>query len=333
MNTTKGSTFVRYLLPVGLGVLAAAVGITSAFVLRTTDPEHRGTNALRTDTPEHLVSSYFAALEAGDADAARSLGQTSVDHPLLTDDWLRAQARVGAISDVSIQGVDAGTGPTRRVVRVAYTVGTEPVNDKLHVVQSSAGTGQPVHWMLEHAAAAILIDSNKVDLQGQLTYFGLPVPARAAAFEVFPGAALFALTTKRLVIANPVATVRLIDDFSDLSVGVLPSDSAKKEVLTAVSAAFDTCLASHDVTTACGLTLPVSAKPAAGSVKYSVTTPPDYSFSENGVGGPVALTRVNYTFTATWRDSVSGVDASVPATEVTATAHTDVSKTPLVVVW
>lgn len=193
-----------------------------------------------------VVEDYYAALAAGDAQAAlAAAGRQPEEDSLLTDEMLGSVRQSGGIADLVVGEADLATDPTRRMVgdsgtvAVSYRVGDTPVEVDLPVNRDAAG------WRVASA-------TSRVDLGAE----GRRVndrPAASQVVELFPGS--YTVTTASpyvrldqpgLVITVPDALGGQGQEWAGGQASLTPE--GRDAVLAAARESLSACLAQKSLT-------------------------------------------------------------------------------------
>lgn len=132
--------------------------------------------------PKEVVSEYFAAIMAGDADTALGLAAIRpAQASMLSDDGLARQRDVAEITGMQVTGVDKGSANGQ--VHYRIEIGGVWYADTVAVVRTPSG------WKLQSAAVEVSQDvTNGADLTGGgFSIFGNEFVSSVPVY-VFPGA-------------------------------------------------------------------------------------------------------------------------------------------------
>lgn len=233
-------------------VTAAGIGISSAI---------RGAQG----DPKSIVTDYFTALQDGDAKQALSyLDESISDKTLLTDDVLKASAKLGKISKVKLTSAKESSSTT--TVTATFSVGSTPVTQEFTVYKAYKGG----YSILSGGTVSLypsMLDGVTVTVNGQ--------EAKGDSWTVFPGAYQLALPKtleESFSISGADDLVAAGDSYDLLSdVKVELNEAGVKQFRDAVTEAVNACIASTSLTAGCGLDIPATLSDGTAVADGTIT--------------------------------------------------------------
>ncbi|WP_028463507.1 DUF4878 domain-containing protein [Nocardia sp. 348MFTsu5.1] len=151
------------------GVVVLVVILVLSLVVFTGDSE--------SGEPDAVVTSYLQALADGDSAEALGLMKAPASELLLTDDVLKKQQKIAAITDVKI--IDTSDSGDNATVQATYMFGDRKADETFSLTKAGDD------WRLDDGAVVIDISYFKDGIPG-LTVFGVPVDNESKIY-VFPG--------------------------------------------------------------------------------------------------------------------------------------------------
>jgi hypothetical protein len=220
-------------------VTAAGIGISSAISGAQGDPES-------------IVTDYLTAVQDGDAKQALSyLDESISDKTLLTDDVLKASAKLGKISKIKLTSSKEDSSTTK--VTAKFSVGSTPVTQEFTVYKAYKGG----YSILSGGTVSLYpstLDGVAVTVNGQ--------EAKGDSWTVFPGAYELALpkgVDASFSISGADDLVAAGDGYDLLSdVKVELNEAGVQQFRDAVTEAVNACIASTTLAAGCGLDVPAT---------------------------------------------------------------------------
>lgn len=233
-------------------VTAAGIGISSAI---------RGAQG----DPKSIVADYFTALQDGDAKQALSyLDESISDKTLLTDEVLKASAKLDKISKVKLTSAKESSSTT--TVTATFSVGSTPVTQEFTVYKAYKGG----YSILSGGTVSLypsMLDGVTVTVNGQ--------EAKGDSWTVFPGAYQLALPKtleESFSISGADDLVAAGDSYDLLSdVKVELNEAGVKQFRDAVTEAVNACIASTSLTAGCGLDIPATLSDGTAVADGTIT--------------------------------------------------------------
>lgn len=198
--------------------------------------------------PKGIVETYFAALTAGDAEAAvAAIDAQAADAKHLTQEMLDASQALAPLDDVEV-GEPQSDSEYSADVPVSFTLGGKPFEIEISTYDANDG------WIISGGLSVVSI--HKWDGLG-LTLNGIPVEGDGEV-AVFPGAYELALSEPNFELKGDTVlyAVEPFTPADDSAIEAGLTEEALVEFRTLVRAAVDECIASTTLAAGCGLELP-----------------------------------------------------------------------------
>lgn len=222
------------------------------------------------DTPYAAVESYFTALAAGDAEAARSLVYDPSDQTYLTDEVLAASLELAPITDLEVteEEMTEETAYSQEV-QVSYTLGDSGVTKRIYTYENRDTDS----WEVDAAAELMQPDLGDLEttVNGELVSGSEATVFLGLMYELAIDDENFTIDGDGLVEVTESYT-----SASTLDVGL--TEEATETWRELILSEVEECVASTDMEAGCGLDMPEDVSGATvveGSISRSLPAETD----------------------------------------------------------
>ena len=218
------------------------------------------------NSPSTIVGNYYAAVASGDAPEALAYAENPPSSPYLTSTVLKQQLALAPMRDVRV-GTVAVHGDSATVdvsYHLAFADTTHDVSDQVALLRHGSS------WRLAAVAAPIAV-SPSTENADRVMLAGRPLRTTMRT-DLFPGALPVTTDTDAIVVrGDPAVSLANAGAATELQVEVAVSPARRSQVITALTAALNKCLAANSTDVRCPL--PSVDRPVPGSLHGSLVTP------------------------------------------------------------